>query len=77
MTNISSPAGQQVRQISSTPKLHRAATLDAIRQKTHDIGASVEYLRVENKRLKDLVAKAPGKGQSRLDWLATQINAKY
>ncbi len=77
MQSTSSPSGQTIRQLSSAPKVHRATTLDAIRQKTHDLNARIERLGVENKRMKDLVAKAPGKGQSRLDWLANQLSEKY
>lgn len=67
----------RIRQLSSAPKVHREATLNAIRQKTHDLNARIERLGVENKRMKDLIAKAPGTGQSRLDWIASRLNANY
>lgn len=70
----SSRAPKPVRQISSTPKVHRESTLNAIRQKTHDLTARVERLKLEDRRMKDLISKAPGQGQSRLDWLAQQLN---
>lgn len=71
----STQGNPRIRQLSSNPKVHRDTTLSAIREKTHDLGARIERLGVENKRMKDLVANAPGKGQSRLDWIANQLNA--
>lgn len=75
MQQTSAPQRGQTRLISSAPKTHRDETLNAIRQKNHDLGAKIEHLKVETSRMKDLIARAPGKGQSRLDWLAQQINA--
>jgi|GEM_PF-2042693 len=77
MTSPASSIHQPIHTLSSHPSIHRAATLDAIRQKNHDIGAKIEYMRLENQRMKELVAKAPGKGQSRIAWLAAQLNTKY
>ncbi len=63
------------RQLSSTPQTHRTSTLTAISQKADSITSRIEYLKVEINRLKDLTAKAPGEGQSRLDWIHRQLNS--
>ena len=76
MTNASLPIqSQPIRQLSSMPNTHRATTLNAIRQHTHALGSKIEYLKTEHQRMKKMIAKAPGQGQSRLDWLANQLNA--
>lgn len=63
------------RQLSSVPQTHRTSTLSAISQKTHDLTARIEHLKIEVKRIKDLSEKAPGAGQSRIDWIHSQLNA--
>jgi hypothetical protein len=74
---MQAPQQNSSRQLSSVPKTHRDDTLSAIRQKNHDLGAKIERLRVDNKRMKDMIANAPGTGQSRLDWLAQQLNSGF
>jgi hypothetical protein len=63
----------KARIISSTPLQHRADTLSAISKKAHDLTASVQYLQVTGNRLRELAKNAPGTGQSRIDWLAQQL----
>lgn len=63
------------RQLSSVPQTHRASTLSAISQKAHDVTARIEHLKIEVKRMKDLAEKAPGQGQSRIDWIHNQLQS--
>jgi hypothetical protein len=63
------------RQLSSSPITHRASTLSAISQKAHDVTARIEHLKIEVKRMKDLAGKAPGQGQSRIDWIHNQLQS--
>jgi len=63
------------RQLSSVPQTHRTSTLSAISQKAHDLTARIEHLKIDVKRMKDLSDKAPGQGQSRIDWIHNQLQA--
>ena len=68
-------ANKVARQLSSTPQTHSDTTLSAISKHNHDVSARIEYLKVEVKRMKDLVAAAPGQGQSRIDWIHNQLQS--
>jgi len=65
----------KARQLSSVPNTHRPETLSAIGGKAHRNDSRIEYLAVEGKRMKDLIAKAPGDASSRLDWLHKQLTS--
>ena len=68
-------SNKAARQLSSTPQTHRASTLSAISKNAHDVTARIEYLKIEVKRMKDLVTAAPGQGQSRIDWIYNQLQS--
>jgi len=65
----------KARQLSSVPNTHRQSTLNAISSKAHSIDSRIEHLAVEGRRMKELIAQAPGDATSKLDWLHKQLTS--
>lgn len=61
------------RQLSSVPRTHRQDTLNSISKKTHDVTARIEFLKVEGKKMQDLLQNVPDDSDSRLAWLHRQL----
>lgn len=61
------------RQLSSTPIVHRDATLNAISQKAHQLASEIERIGDQTRRVRDLIARAPDNVSSKLDWVHQQL----
>ncbi|MEI7512764.1 MAG: hypothetical protein WCK01_04905 [Candidatus Uhrbacteria bacterium] len=76
--NLGTSSNAKARIISTTPT-HRTSTLSAIGGAAHRNDSRIEYLGVQGKRMKELIARAheenPDVASSRLDWLQKQLTS--
>ena len=61
------------RQLSSSPLVHRDATLNAISSKAHRLASEIERIGDQGRRVRDLISQAPNNAPSRLDWVHQQL----
>jgi len=65
----------QVRKIATVHQTHNASTLQSIAQKAHAIDSRIEFLKVQGERAKKALDSMPDDVNSRLAWLAQQLNS--
>jgi len=65
----------KIRKIAAVHQTHRASTLRAIASKAHAIDSRIEFLKVQGERAKKALDSMPDDVNSRLAWLAQQLNS--
>ncbi|MBP9869606.1 hypothetical protein KBC59_03560 [Patescibacteria group bacterium] len=70
------PGSQLSRKLPTIVQTHRASTLNAISQKTHNVTARIEFLKAEGQRMSELLDQVPEDTGSRLAWLSSRLHAE-